>query len=158
MYLTLPMLGWVAKDNGSYGFSVRKYGPQKQSEPGHDDIGNGLRADGQLVRANDPNDTSVAIGPDFVAEAIAFVSRHGAKDGAKYWALDNEPMIWHQTHRDVRPEPLGYDEFWDRTVKYAEAIKKADPAAKVAGFCSWGWTDLFYSAKDEGGAKSLELT
>jgi hypothetical protein len=51
----------------------------------------------------------------------------------------------------VRPKPLGYDELWERTVAYAEAIKVADPQAKVAGFCSWGWTDLFYSAADEGG-------
>jgi hypothetical protein len=35
-------------------------------------------------------------------------------------------------------------------VAYAEAIKAADPTAKVAGFCSWGWTDLYYSAKDAG--------
>ena len=68
----------------------------------------------------------------------------------KYWALDNEPMLWHATHRDVFPEPLGYDELWKRTVAYAEAIKAGDPTAKVAGFCSWGWTDLYYSAKDAG--------
>src|SRR5208337_561655 len=72
------------------------------------------------------------------------------KPGVKYWALDNEPMLWHATHRDVFPEPLSYDELWKRTVAYAEAIHAADPTAKVAGFCSWGWTDLFYSAKDAG--------
>jgi hypothetical protein len=147
-YQTLPMIGWVAKDHQSYGFSVRKYGPQKASEPGHADVGDGRNRDGQLIRGNDPNDTSVAVGPEFMAEAAAFVARHD--NGERFWALDNEPMLWQQTHRDVRPEPLGYDELWERTVYYAEAIKKADPSAKVAGFCSWGWTDLFYSARDEG--------
>lgn len=156
-YQTVPMLGWVAKDNSSYGFSVKKYGEQKQTEPGHHDIGNGIHTNGKPVRNNDPRDTSIEVGPDFVGEAVEFLVNNAgpasgvSKSGVKYWVLDNEPMIWHETHRDVRPDPLGYDELWERTIKYAEAIKKADPTAKVAGFCSWGWTDLFYSAKDEGG-------
>jgi hypothetical protein len=151
LYLTLPMIGWVAKDHHSYGFSVKKYGEQKLTEPGHPDIGDGVLAKGGFVRNNDPRDTSIAVGPEFIAEAVEFLAKRSPATAPRYYALDNEPMIWHQTHRDVRPEPLGYDELWDRTVRYAEAIKKADPSAKVAGFCSWGWTDLFYSARDEGG-------
>jgi Glycoside hydrolase family 44 len=87
-----------------------------------------------------------------MADGMRLVVKHSDRpDAVRYWALDNEPMLWHETHRDVRPKPLGYDELWDRTVQYAEAIKRADPSAKVAGFCSWGWTDLWYSAADEGG-------
>ncbi len=157
-YITVPMLGRVARDHESYGFSMKKYGPQKEVDPANADAGNGIRRDGTPINNSDPDDTSIAVGPDFVEEAVAFAVREagradgsGGKAGIKYWALDNEPMLWHKTHRDVRHEPLGYDELWERTVEYAEAIKKADPTAKVAGFCSWGWTDLFYSAKDEGG-------
>jgi Glycoside hydrolase family 44 len=156
-YQTIPMIGWVAKDDHSYAWSVKKYGPQKGHEPGHADAGNGVRLDGRLLTGNDPHDTSVLAPPEFVAEAVRFVvKRAGHADGSdgvagvKYWVLDNEPMLWHVTHRDVRPRPLGYDELWERTVQYAEAIRKADPSSKVAGFCSWGWTDLFYSAQDEG--------
>jgi hypothetical protein len=151
-YITLPTLGWVAKDNGSYSFSVKKYGPQKEADPSDADAGNGVRRDGSPLRNADPNDTSLAVGPEFVEEAVALAVRQAGsadRSGVKYWVLDNEPMLWHQTHRDVRSEPLSYDELWERTVKYAEAIKRADPSAKVAGFCSWGWSDLYYSAKDE---------
>lgn len=150
-YITLPMIGWVAKDHQSYGFSVKKYGQQKGSEPGHPDIGDGWNRNGMPIKNNDPTDTSIAVGPEFIAEAVRLIKDRAGALGTRYYALDNEPMIWHQTHRDVRPDPLGYDELWERTVKYAEAIKKADPSARVAGFCSWGWTDLFFSAKDEGG-------
>lgn len=153
MYITVPMLGWVAKDATSYSFSVKKYGPQKAHEPGKPDVGNGLRPDGKPITGNDPADTSVHAPPEFIAEGIkATVAVAGsAKDGGvRYWVLDNEPMLWHQTHRDVFPEPLGYDEFWNRTLRYSEAIRKADPTAKIAGYCSWGWMDLFYSAKDQG--------
>ncbi|HVK13680.1 MAG TPA: glycoside hydrolase family 44 protein [Gemmataceae bacterium] len=150
-YVTVPMLGWVSKDHSSYAFPVRKYGPQRATEPNHDDVGNGVRADGSLIRDNDPTDTSVPVGPGFIAEGVGLTVRHAGRTGVKYWALDNEPMLWHETHRDVRTKPLGYDELWDRTVKYAEAIRTTHPEARIAGFCSWGWTDLFYSAADEGG-------
>jgi hypothetical protein len=154
-YQTVPMIGWVAKDAHSYGFSVKKYGRQKASEPGHLDVGNGVKPDGTFIKGNDPRDTSVPAPPEFIAKAVRFVVKHAGqagdrKPGVQYWVLDNEPMLWHATHRDVHPTPLSYEKLWERTVAYAEAIKKADPTAKVAGFCSWGWTDLFYSAADAG--------
>jgi Glycoside hydrolase family 44 len=151
-YVTVPMLGFVAKDYDSHAFSVRKHGPQQSVEAGHPDVGNGVTSAGQPIQNNDFRDTSVEAPPEFIADGVRLVVKHTqSKPGVRYWALDNEPMLWHDTHRDVRPKPLGYDELWERTLKYAEAIKAADPSAKIAGFCSWGWTDLFYSAADAGG-------
>jgi hypothetical protein len=66
------------------------------------------------------------------------------------YGLDNEPMLWHATHRDVFPMGLSYDECLERGIKLAEAIKRADPSGLVAGPCTWGWTDLMYSAADAG--------
>ncbi len=159
-YLTVPMVGWVAKDAQSYGFSVAKYGAQKGTEPGQPDIGNGLRADGKPVTGNDPRETSVPAPPEFIEEAVRLVvSKAGnargspGKPGIQYWALDNEPALWNSTHRDVHPQPMTYDELWTRTVQYAEAIRRADPTTKIAGYCSWGWLDLFYSAADAGSDK-----
>jgi hypothetical protein len=151
-YLTIPTLGFVSKDQESHAFSIKKYGPQQASESGHPDVGNGIFSSGQRVTNNDWSDTSVEAGPEFIAEGVRMVVRRaGETTRPRYWVLDNEPMLWHDTHRDVRKKPLDYDELWDRTVRYAEAVRQADPTAKIAGFCSWGWTDLFYSAADEGG-------
>lgn len=155
-FITAPMLGWVSKDRHSYGYSVKKYGPQRGVELGHPDVGNGIRPDGSMITKNDPTDTSIAVDAPFIAEGVRLVVQttgraDAGRGGPRYWALDNEPMLWHETHRDVQQRPLGYDELWDRTVRYAEAIRAADPGAKIAGFTSWGWTDLFYSAADEGG-------
>jgi len=156
-YQTVPMIGWVAKDASSYSFSVARFGAQKGSEPGQPDVGNGVRSDGKNVTGNDPRDTSQPAPPEFIEEAVRFVvSKAGPaegdtnKPGVKYWVLDNEPALWNSTHRDVHPKPLSYDELWERTVQYAEAIRRADPSAKIAGYCSWGWMDLFYSALDAG--------
>jgi hypothetical protein len=76
---------------------------------------------------------------------------HKKAAGRQYYALDNEPMLWHSKHHDVRKKPLGRDELWERTVQYAEAIRSADPNAKIAGFCSWGWKDLYTSAAEDAG-------
>lgn len=64
------------------------------------------------------------------------------------YILDNEPSLWNTTHRDVHPDPLTYDELLDRTIRYASAIREADPQALIAGPAEWGWTGYFYSAAD----------
>jgi hypothetical protein len=149
-YLTLPMLGWVAKDHSSYSYPVSEYGPQQGIEPNHSDVGNGITTMGREL-PGEASKTSTPAPPEFVAEAVKFtVGKIDPSNRNRYWVLDNEPMLWNETHRDVRPEPLGYDELWDRTVRYAEAIRSADPGAKIAGYCSWGWTDLVASNLDKG--------
>ena len=64
------------------------------------------------------------------------------------YILDNEPMLWPTTHRDVHPEPTSYDELVTRTIDYGTAIREADPDAVIAGPAEWGWTGYLYSAKD----------
>jgi hypothetical protein len=64
------------------------------------------------------------------------------------YILDNEPMLWNSTHRDVFPEPLTYDELLKRTIEYGTAVRKADPDAVIAGPAEWGWTNYLWSAAD----------
>ena len=63
------------------------------------------------------------------------IGRYGtaASGGVLFYNLDNEPMLWNSTHRDVHPQPLSYDELRDRTYTYGAAIKAADPGAKTLG-------------------------
>ncbi|HFC11874.1 MAG TPA: endoglucanase, partial [Anaerolineae bacterium] len=68
--------------------------------------------------------------------------------GVRYYALDNEPFLWNYTHRDVRPEPVGYDELRDKAYTYGAAIKSADAGAKVFGPALWGATAYYYSGID----------
>ncbi len=154
-YITIPMLGWVAKDFESYSFPVTRFGKQKATEPKNPDIGNGVREDGTLI-STDPHLTSIPIDPEFVSAGISHAIGNCKSNcpsdisQQRMWVLDNEPMLWHSTHRDVHPQPLSYDELWKRTLNYARAIRQQDPNAKIAGLCSWGWNDLFYSALDRG--------
>ena len=155
--MTVPMIGWTPRDRaGRWGFSVAKYGAQQRTEAGelgfgNADAGNGVLLNGTRITWNDPLDTSMAIGPSFVTGWVQhLVGRHGAagEGGVNFYALDNEPGLWHETHRDVHPQPVTYDELWTRTLDYATAVKAADPQAQVLGPAAWGWCEYFHSAAD----------
>lgn len=151
--LTMPLIGWTPKSREiSCGFSVAKYGAQQQVDPWQADCGNGIRTDGSAITGNDPADTSLAIEPSFVSDWVAhLVSRFGtaAQGGVTHYSLDNEPMLWQYTHRDVHPDPVGADELRDRTYAYASAIKEADPSAQTAGPVVWGWSAYFNTALEQ---------
>ncbi len=169
--ITIPTIGWLPRGDRvkRWGYSVALYGPQDSNECAiynpppfwcSADAGNGACANvvnntgfcvnGRIV-GNDPLDTSFAVQAASAQAWVAhLVSRHGAANagGVRYYALDNEAMLWNSTHRDVHPAPPTYDEIWTRSRDYAGAIKAADPQAQVMGPVTWGWCDLFTSASD----------
>lgn len=167
--LTLPTIGRVAGPDRvrRWGFSQTLYGPQLQDECDlgapewcNPDAGNGrctlgsnpLHCDGSgHIIDNDPDDTTVEIPSSFITDWVAFVaSRVGASahGGVRYFALDNEPMLWNSTHSDIHPQPPTYNEVWSRGLAVAQAVKAYDPQAQILGPDTWGWCDLWTSAAD----------
>jgi hypothetical protein len=152
--IAMPTIGWTPKERArSCSFPVDVYGPQERVDPYQPPsraCGNGKSPSGQEL-VGDPARTSMAIGPAWVGEWVArLVSRFGraADGGVGFYTLDNEMNLWNDTHRDVHPEPVGYDEIWQKTRDYAPAIRAADPTAMILGFGTWGALDLLGSAKD----------
>ncbi|MBA3874235.1 MAG: glycoside hydrolase family 44 protein, partial [Anaerolineae bacterium] len=150
--ITMPLIGYTAKSaDYACGFSISKYGLQQDHDPYQPNCGNGIKTNGTFVTGNNPLDTSYAITPTFVQGWINHLKGNfGAANagGVRFYNLDNEPMLWSETHRDVHPIPLSYDEERDNTYAYAAAIKATDPAAKTLGPVEWGWSGYFYSMKD----------
>jgi len=173
-YLTIPIMGRVAKDGESAAFSTDKY-PDQESWAGkaqptdpHPKAGSGRQfvkgPDGEFLKDKngklvirqieaDPNDTSVEMSPEEQCEMLEFMIKkmgYGTSDkgGVKYLALDNEPLLWHSTHRGMHPKGVSYDELWERTEKYATLLRKIDPGVRIAGPTLWGWTAYFYSGLD----------
>jgi hypothetical protein len=148
--LTLPMLGWVAKDVGSMSFPKAKFGAQEKMDPEVKEAGNGKSLSGQLLPPVAPTQTSVPAPPEFIADWVRTLRQKDMKRGRSVhmYFLDNEPMLWNSTHRDVHPEPTTYDELLERTVSYGTAVRQADPDAVIAGPAEWGWTGYFRSAAD----------
>ena len=149
--IVVPMLGWVSKDQSSFSFPKSKFGPQQKHDPYNPEAGNGLSLDGKPLKPGDPSATSVPAPPELIASWVRRVVAQDAKRGSRtvhMYILDNEPTLWNDTHRDVHPEPLSYDELLDRTIKYASAVRDADPEAVIAGPAEWGFTGYQYSAVD----------
>lgn len=168
--VTVPTLGWVARDsrNKAWSYSIAKYGPQTGNECSYfganppswcsADSGNGECVNGSgpncvggFIVGNDPLDTSKPAPVQYAADWVTHLhARHGAaaQGGVRYFALDNEPMLWYDTHRDVHPQPAGYDEVWQRGRDRAQAIKAVEPDAVIFGPVTWGWCDFWTSSKD----------
>jgi hypothetical protein len=114
-------------------------------------VGNGTKPGDVDIVPGPPTRTSVAAPPAWVEQWVKAIVDGNAKAGQKTiyeYILDNEPMIWSRTHRDVHPDPLGYDELLQRTIDYASAVRRADPGAMIAGPAEWGWSNYTLSGKD----------
>jgi hypothetical protein len=149
--LTIPIVGWVAKDTTSYAFPVSVFGSQAKTDPWRPDAGNGLASSGRKLDAGSPTRTSVAASAEWIGRWIAQIASGDASSSGSpvyEYILDNEPMLWSTTHRDIHPDPLGYDELLARTIQYGTAIRHAQPNALIAGPAEWGWPNYFFSAKD----------
>lgn len=149
--LTVPILGWVAKDTTSSSFPVSIFGAQQSVFPGRSG-GNGVRRNGETIKPGAPSQTSVPMPPEEIEAWVRDIRARDQKAGGRsvhLYYLDNEPMLWHITHRDVHPEPVTYDELLERTIAYGSAIRRADPEAVIAGPALWGWPAYFYSAADK---------
>lgn len=158
--LTVPIIGWTPTDRQPrWGFSVARYGTQEWNECSYSgypswcnaDAGNGNYPNGTPIVGNDPLDTSRAIGPSFVTDWMTHLANRlgwAADGGLRFFALDNEPMLWNSTHRDVHPDPVTYAEIWSRTQAWAAAMKALDSNIMLLGPVVWGWCAYFYSAAD----------
>jgi hypothetical protein len=151
--MTIGMLPWVAKDSSSGSFSVKKYGSQCQVNPFNSDEGNGiLQSDCKTpITGNDPNDAHVPLldspaagdpaGSVYRSQWVAALAPTFGSS-PHFYDMDNEIDIWASTHRDVHPNPTGYNELRDIYLGEARALKGWDPQAVRFGPVSCCW--FFY--------------
>ncbi len=155
--LTIPMAGWVARVGSNRSklasFSIAKYG----SQTGNDwqwfpDAGNGIRTGNVDVTGNDPNDANVPANSTFQKawmDHIVATWGLASLGGLRYYILDNEPSIWHSTHRDIHPTGATMQEVRDKVLDYAAKVKAADPSALVVAPEEWGWSGYTLSGYDQ---------
>jgi hypothetical protein len=149
---TVPVQGWVAKDNTSCSFPKSTYPNQYSFDPyNNPDCGDGEHTDQTDITGNDPTVTSIAVDSSWAGNWVTYlVNKFGtaANGGVAIYDLDNEPSWWDATQRDVHPLPFTYDEVTTNGLATALAIKTADPTAAVSGPVMDYWWDYFYSKKD----------
>ena len=155
--LTIPTIDWVAKLGANRSklasFSIAKYGAQTGNDwQWFPDAGNGVRSSSGYVTGNDPNDANLPSNSTFQQGwAQHLVNRWGsnASGGLRYYILDNEPSIWHATHRDVHPIGATMDEIKNKMIDFAGKIKTVDASALVVGPEEWGWSGYTLSGYDQ---------
>ncbi len=168
---TIPILGWLPGERKEMcSFDVAKYGAQCKVDPyaqyhpmtcgngvkydpacGNPSVADGQEPQNKVYIQNDPLDANIRTDEAFQREWIKYlVSKYGRGDqgGVAVWSLDNEPVWWDSTHRDIHPNPFTYDEAFALGLKYAAVIKEADPTALVSGPIGAGWESFFFSKKD----------
>jgi hypothetical protein len=153
--ITVPMIDYIARTDAQRNilcsFRQSVYGAQTGADPFNPDCGSGILLNGQPVVGNNPLDANAPNSPGFQSTFVQhLVATWGlaSNGGVRYYLLDNEHAIWHQTHRDVRPVAPGYDEMTSRMLAYARTIKGVDPGARVVGPEEFGWTGYFLSGLD----------
>lgn len=153
--VTVPMVGWVAKDSPqshpfACGFPATRFPAQDSFDQWDPNCGNG-KLDGANLTGADPADTSIPAGPSFDGEMVShLVSQFGpaARGGVRIYELDNEPVLWSSTHRDVHPDVVTYDELGGKGTATAAAVKAADRGAAVLGPSGWGYCEWVASGAD----------
>ncbi|ESK83166.1 endoglucanase [Moniliophthora roreri MCA 2997] len=139
--LTVPALDWVAKDNKSYSYPKTVYPDQQNFDPYNADAGNGMYPNGTAVPATDPTRAYTAWNSTLAKQWLS-----GLKNKPAIVAIDNEIEIASETHRDMHPEPIGYDEELNRVIEFATVAKEAIPDVQVAApsTCAWWfyWTSV----------------
>ena len=154
--ITVPMIEYVAKLGANRAklasFNSDIYGPQDSCDwQWFPKACNGMKNSVPVV-GNNPFDANVLNSASLQSQWVSHLVQQfngAANGGVRYYILDNEPSIWHSTHRDVWPTGATMEQVRDLMVTYAGAIKGADPSALVAGPEEWGWSGYVLSGYDQ---------
>ena len=151
--------GPESNSNGHWSFPVSKDGAQCHTDPFSTDAGNGIvqsaNCDAQpTYLAANSGDISNAYVPllddhsqpcpsgncvyrsDWVA---ALVTAYTVNSYTHDYEMDNEMDIWGSTHRDIHPNPSGYDEMASVYLAEAPKVKSWDPHSDIFGPVSCCW-------------------
>ncbi len=69
--------------------------------------------------------------------------------GIQGYSLDNEPALWHHTHKRIHPNPVGINELAEKSAEIAYNVKQLDPNAEIFGPALYGYTAYDHLADDD---------
>lgn len=127
--VAIPTLGWVARDNsGACSF------PNADGSCGDAGMAN-CREPGPIA---DPNTTSIRSDVEWVRGWVEHMVDVQGYD-VRFFAMDNEPELWGETHYDVHPTCTTYQEILDQYLAYATMVREVAPEAELLGpvTCCW---------------------
>lgn len=128
--ITLQMAGYVAAD---------KNGTVLENEAAPSD-----RWDKVEFRKNDtlsmtPDlDDDVVYMDEYVNYLVNTLGDASTETGIQGYSLDNEPVLWNDTHPLLHREEVTSSELISKSIELARVVKEIDPNAEVFGPAFWG--------------------
>jgi len=128
--VTLPLAGFVAADKDGE-VSPEETAPSKRF------VKMAFRKKGSFSLV--PNLKDGVVYEDEFVNFLAAKFHKSSQGGVKFFALDNEPSLWSETHPRIHPTPTTYGEILERDCQGSDAVQRVDPQALVFGPVLYGW-------------------
>ena len=127
---TLQMAGYVSAD---------KNGEVSEAEAAPSARWNEVkfRKDGELSLEPDTTDNVVYM-DEYVNYIVNTLGDASTAEGIQAYSLDNEPVLWNDTHFRMHPEEVTNEELVSKSIELAKVVKEIDPKAEVYGPAFWG--------------------
>ncbi len=127
---TLQMAGYVAAD---------KNGTVSENEAAPSERWNVVKArkDGALSMTPDLEDGTVYM-DEYVNYLVQTLGDASTETGIQGYSLDNEPVLWNDTHPLLHSEEVTNHELISKSIELAKVVKEIDPKAEVFGPAFWG--------------------
>ena len=138
---TLQLAGYVSAD---------KNGPVSEEETAPSDRWNKVVLTKGSDFAETPDLTDGVVYMDeYVNYIIKKLGDSKSATGIQGYSLDNEPVLWNDTHSRMHPEPVTIEELSTKSIEMAKAVKKLDPNAEVFGPALYGYTAFDHLDDDD---------
>ena len=100
--------------------------------------------------ADEPDTTDGIVYMDeYVNYIIKKLGDSTTETGIQGYSLDNEPVLWNDTHSRLHPEPVTIEELSSKSIEMAKAVKKLDPKAEIFGPALYGYTAFDHLDDDD---------
>jgi len=127
---TLQMAGYVAADkDGSV--KAEETAPSKRWNKVE------FKKEGELSLEPDLTDDTVYM-DEYVNYLVKKLGDASTEAGIQAYSLDNEPVLWNDTHPYLHPEEVSSTELISKSIALSKAVKAIDPKAEIFGPAFWG--------------------
>lgn len=105
--------------------------------------------DGELSLEPDLTDNTVYM-DEYVNYLINKLGDSQSETGIQGYSLDNEPVLWNDTHPLMHPNEVSSKELISKSVELAKAVKELDPNAEIFGPAFWGMLPCINGSDSDG--------
>ena len=96
-----------------------------------------FRKNGELSLTPDLTDDVVYM-DEYVNYIVKTLGDASTETGIQAYSLDNEPVLWNDTHPRLHSEEVTNEELISKSIELAKVVKEIDPKAEVFGPAFWG--------------------